>query len=98
MLTFSRKIHGRVGSRAKSLSRVLHDLIQPESIDVDLHLNPEGEVIRHLVGELGTAVVLAGEEGFDARVVDAQIERATVVGKISGTVGMCRISSFVSAG
>jgi hypothetical protein len=45
MLTFSRKIRGRVRSRAKSLSRVLHDLIQPEAVDVRLDLNPNRQVV-----------------------------------------------------
>jgi hypothetical protein len=35
-----------------------------------------------LVGELGTAVVLAGEEGFDAGVVDVEVERAAFVTEI----------------
>jgi hypothetical protein len=86
------------GHRANLLARILHNLIEPEAIDVCFHLDPDGEVVGHLEGELGTAVVLAGEEFFDARVVDVEVERATVVGKISGTVGMCRISSFVSSG
>jgi hypothetical protein len=45
MLTFSRKIRGRVRSRAKSLSRVLHDLIQPEIVDIRLDLDPNRQVV-----------------------------------------------------
>jgi len=82
MLRFSRKIRGRVRSPAKSLPRILHNLIEPKAIDVCFHLNPNRQVVGHLEGELGTAVVLAGEESFDARVVDVEVERAAVVGKI----------------
>jgi hypothetical protein len=60
-LTFSRKIRGRVRSPAKSLSRVLHDLIQPETIDIRFHLDPNRQVVGHLEGELGTAVVVVGK-------------------------------------
>jgi hypothetical protein len=45
MLTFSRKIRGRVRSCAKSLLRILHNLIQAEAIDVGLDLNPNGQVV-----------------------------------------------------
>jgi hypothetical protein len=45
MLTFSRKIRGRVRSPAKSLSRILHNLIEPEAVDVCFHLGPNRQVV-----------------------------------------------------
>jgi hypothetical protein len=45
--TFSRKIRGRVRSCAKSLARVLHDLIQPEAVDVRHDLTSNRQVAGH---------------------------------------------------
>ena len=62
--------------------RILYNLIEPETVDISLDLDPDREVVGHLEGKFGPAVVLAGEEFVDARVVDKEIEGAAVVREI----------------
>jgi hypothetical protein len=45
IVTFSRKIRARVRSRAKSLPRILHDLIQPDTGDIRFDLDPNRQVV-----------------------------------------------------
>jgi hypothetical protein len=65
-----------VGWCKNSLPRILHNLIEPEAIDVGPDLDPDGEVVGHLEGKFGAAVVFSGKELVDARVVNVEVERA----------------------
>jgi hypothetical protein len=56
------------------LPPIPHNLIETKAVDVRLDLDPDREMIGHLICELGPGVILSRKKGFDAGVVDVKVE------------------------